>query len=410
MVIAEAFQLSNDKGDTEFAYTLRTLLSEGKLIRATTERDEETGKYVTRQTVLEGTLSFLTTTIDQRLEVQFDDRIVTAHPDESVEQTRRILMNSARQKTGSIPKMDDRQVRIWKAFHRRLQPVSVKIPYAEKIAEYLSSKAMLPITARRAFNKALNIIQAVVCTNQYQRDRDADGNLIAQLADYFMALQIVAEAFRENMGMLPKATGERLAYLASQGHLTPKDLATHFGISRAAVSKWAAKLEEDSIVEWVDTSGNSFANDKALYAAKKKGQAHIQVSGNSNNPWSSLGLPMPTDLLETPDPAWAPGGAEYEKYHLHLTPNIPKVAASPVPVPVPVTPVPECGLFPVSSKNNDTPFGAPPVGFIQSGVSNNDEVYGAPPKGFIRTEKGDVTQEPERIPEPGDDDYVNPLI
>ncbi|HPM11319.1 MAG TPA: helix-turn-helix domain-containing protein, partial [Paludibacter sp.] len=302
MVVMEGFQFSSDRGDSELAYTVRVLLSEGMLRRAVTEKDEETGKFVTREIVLNGPTSFITTTIESNLEAQLDDRMFTIHPDESIDQTKRIITNRARQKAGNILKPDDREIRMWKSFHRSLKPISVVIPYAEIISEYLTQRNTLPIAARRAFNKVLNVVQTITCTYQFQRQQDAEGNVIATIADYFMALQIVAEAFRENMGQLPKATGERLAYLSSQGHTTPKALANHFGVSRAAISSWAKKLVEESIVEWVDAAGNSFPNDKALYAAKKAGKAHIQVSGNTINPWSNIGLPMPNDIVS--DPAW----------------------------------------------------------------------------------------------------------
>jgi len=408
LVVMEAYQFSSDRGDSELLYCLRILLSEGALRRAITEKDAETGKFVTREIVLCGPVSFITTTIESNLEIQLDDRLFTIHPDESIDQTKRIITNRARQKAGSILKPDDREIRIWKAFHRSLLPVSVIIPYAEKISEYLTKKPKLPIAARRAFNKVLNVIQAVACTYQFQRERDAENNVIATIADYFMALQIVAEAFRENMGQLPKATGERLTYLNSQGHTTPKDLANHFGVSRSAISSWAKKLEEESIVEWVDATGNSFPNDKALYAAKKAGKAHIQVSGNTLNPWSNIGLPMPNDII--PDPAWVQGGAEFERYHLHLTPDTPKM--------VNLTPV---SVSTITNTENFVshvgPNGSMQGDFIQTDrtVSPEDQLFQEgirvlmEPSTLEHQPSNPLTEE-DVVLEPGDPGYVNPLL
>ena len=409
MVVMEGFQFSSDRGDSELAYTVRVLLSEGMLRRAVTEKDEETGKFVTREIVLNGPTSFITTTIESNLEAQLDDRMFTIHPDESIDQTKRIITNRARQKAGNILKPDDREIRMWKSFHRSLKPISVVIPYAEIISEYLTQRNTLPIAARRAFNKVLNVVQTITCTYQFQRQQDAEGNVIATIADYFMALQIVAEAFRENMGQLPKATGERLAYLSSQGHTTPKALANHFGVSRAAISSWAKKLVEESIVEWVDAAGNSFPNDKALYAAKKAGKAHIQVSGNTINPWSNIGLPMPNDIVS--DPAWVQGGAEFERYHLHLTPDIPKV--------VNLTQVPVSKIATTQNSVSQVgPYGSPPQGFIQSPpvVYAEDKLYKEGIKVLMERSTPDHTQssdpltEEDLILEPGDPGYKNPLI
>lgn len=320
LVFAEAFQLSNDRKDSEFLYSLRTLLSEGKLIRSIAERDETTKKFTARDVVLHGPVSFITTTIESNLEAQLDDRLFTIHPDESVNQTKRIITNRAKQKAGITAKLDDKNIRTWKQFHRLLQPATVIIPYAELIAEHLNRQPKLPISARRAFNKALNIIQAITVTYQFQRERDSSGALIATIPDYFMALQIIGEVFRENMGSPPKASTERLDYLTSQGHMSTKDLATHFGVSRAAISSWAKRQAQEGLIEWVDQSGNSFPNDAALTTAKKSGKAHIKVDPTVKNPWTNIGLPMPNDFQEFSQD-WEPGGIEYEKFNLHLVPG-----------------------------------------------------------------------------------------
>lgn len=408
MVVMEGFQFSNDRGDSELVYTVRVLLSEGMLRRAVTEKDEETGKFVTREIVLNGPTSFITTTIESNLEAQLDDRMFTIHPDESIDQTKRIITNRARQKAGSILKPDDREIRIWKAFHRSLEPVSVIIPYAENISDYLTKKPKLPIAARRAFNKVLNVVQTITCTYQFQRQRDAEGNVIATIADYFMALQIVAEAFRENMGQLPKATGDRLTYLNSQGHTTPKALANHFGVSRAAISSWAKKLVEENIVEWVDAAGNSFPDGKSLYTAKKAGKAHIRVSDNASNLWGNIGLPMPKDIVSDPD--WVQGGAEFERYHLHLTPDMPKVNNLNFHTASTITNT-------ENSVSHVGPNGSMQGDFIQTDrtVSPEDQLFQEgiralmEPSTLEHQPSNPLTEE-EVVLESGDPGYVNPLL
>lgn len=363
LVFMEAGSLANDGGDSELALAVRSLLSEGRLKRSVTERDEQTGKFTMREVVLDGPASFLTTSNKYTIEPQFGDRLFKIHPDESPAQTKRIIANRAAQKAGTTKKMDPREIRKWKAFHQRLMPMSVTIPYAEKLSASLNDRTdKLPIEARRAFGKIINMVQSVACLYQFQRERDASGDVIATKADYFMALQIVAEAFRENMGGLPKATNERLAYLASQGHKSPKDLSAQFGISRPALSEWSKKLEVDGFVEWVDVNGNSFADDKAMNVAKRSGKAHLQAIAQTSNPWGNIGLPMPSDI--DPDPAWVVGGAEYEKYHLHLTPDAPKVAILPpappsITAPVPIAAVPSS--IPAKSAHSFSPFGKKPA-------------------------------------------------
>ena len=315
LVVAEAFQLSGNRGDNEVTYMIRTLLSEGRLSRLTTVKDES-GNNVSVEKSLEGPVSFITTTIEHGLEAQLEDRIFTVHPDESIDQTKRIVENRARQISGTGPKQDDEEIQVWKAFHQSLEPVSVVIPFAVDIANYLNRSKVLPINARRAFNKVINIIQAVTCAYQFQREQDEAGNLIATMSDYFMALQIVSESFKENLGQLPKATDLRLEYIASVGQVSPKNLATHFGVSRSAISQWIKKLEAEGILKWVDDKGVDYPDDKALNAAKKSGKAHIQVVAQTSDPWSSLGLPSPLEL--TLESTWRTDGADYQLYDLKL--------------------------------------------------------------------------------------------
>ena len=405
LVVTEGFQFTRDRGDSEIAYVVRSLLSEGKIIRLVSEKGED-GKISTKEVIIEGPTPFITTTIVDSLEPQLEDRMFTIHPDESSNQTKEIILNRGEQSAGNIGHLPDLEIKIWKQLHRMLEPISVVIPFAPDIASHIAKMQTIPIATRRAFNKVLNVIQAIACLYQHQRTRDEQGNVIAEICDYWMGLQIVYEAFKENLGQESKVTNDRLEYLKSVQHASVKDLSRHFGVSRSAISVWAKRAEEDTLVSWVDDKGAQFKDDNAVKKGKRAGKAHLTAVEQSGAP-GLIGLPQAHDLMES-DPVWAPGGTEYDKFHLHLTPDIPKVASSPVPVPAPVPPVPECGLFPVSSRNNDTPFGAPPVGFIQSGVSNNDEVYGAPPKGFSALK--DEPQKQERIPEPGDDDYVNPLI
>lgn len=434
LVIMEAFQFSNDRGDSELAYTVRTLLSEGKLIRAITQRDPETGKYVTAHVTLDGPVSLLTTTIQSILEAQLDDRFFTVHSDESIDQTKKIISNRAKQKAGGILKRNEREIRTWQEFHRSLQSVSVTIPCAERIADYLNQKPHLPLPARRAFTKVLNVIQSITCAYQFQRERDANGNLIATTADYFMALQVVSEAFRENMGQLPKATSERLAYLATQGRKTLMDIANHFGVSKVAVSKWAGPLERDGIIEWADINGNSFPTDTIRNAAKSSGRAYLQVTGNANNAWGNIGLPMPSDI--DPNPDWLPGGAQFELYHLRLTPDAPKAAVNPFPVPVPiaaatspmsVSPTPVLSgvtaspggpswakYFPAAQPGSHTE--TEPVGFIESNqtVSAHDQAYWDGIAALTESSPKDQSRahdpEAEHEFESDDSDHENPLI
>ena len=192
-------------------YHIPRLISnpKGALIISSNEKDEK-GNLFTSEKTIEGPTSFITTTIMESLEAQLEDRLFTIHPDESFEQTRRIIQKIGQTKAGKIPPLDKRVVMAWKHFHKSLKPVQVVIPFAEDIATFITRKEDIPIATRRAFNRVMIVIQAVVCFYQNQRQKDNQGRIIAEISDYWIALQIVDEAFRENMGDQSKKTEDRL--------------------------------------------------------------------------------------------------------------------------------------------------------------------------------------------------------
>ena len=313
LIVAEAFQLSGNKGDTDIIYIIRTLLSEGRVDRLTTVKDSN-GNFVSKKIELEGPVSFITTTIESGLEAQLDDRLVTIHPDDSISQTKMIVDNSAKLASGQYQTHDENITQVWRAYHQSLEPVSVLIPFATVISNSLNKSKVLPINARRAFNKVLNFIQVIACLYQYQRDRDSNGNVIATIADYSMALQIVRESFSENLGQLPKGTDQKLDHISSIGHTSIKDMANHFGVSRQSISKWVKKLEADGILKWVSDTGADFQDDKAMNLAKKSGKAHVLINEQPTEPWSSLGLPSPEEV----DSSWQSTNSDYSLYDLQL--------------------------------------------------------------------------------------------
>ena len=59
----------------------------------------------------------------------------------------------------------------------------------------------------------LTVIQTIACAYQHQRKRDSKDRIIAEIADYWMAYQVVQDAFRENMGGQDKKTEKYLAVI-----------------------------------------------------------------------------------------------------------------------------------------------------------------------------------------------------
>lgn len=315
LIVTEGFQFqTNNAVDSELVYSIRSLLSEGRISYSVVEKDED-GHLITIEKKLEGPTSFLTTTTMESLEAQFEDRLFTIHPDESIDQTKAVLMRIAEQRDGSFKGLDQKTIDSWKLFHESLKPVNVLIPFARDIIQFINKNATVPLATRRASKRVMTVIQTIACAYQHQRQKDEQGRVIAEISDYWMALQIVQEAFRENMGDQSKNTEARLNVIKEEGKILPKELAKKLGVSGSAISGWSNKKVREEVLVWCDEFDEVFLNDKDLKKAKHSGKAYLKIS-DSYIPINVAGLPTPFDL--TGDSHWDEGGKLLLKYDLEL--------------------------------------------------------------------------------------------
>jgi len=315
LIVTEGFQFqASNVSDSEFAYAIRSLISEGRVNYSVVEKDDE-GKWDTVEKRIDGPTSFITTTAMETLEPQLEDRLFTIHPDESTGQTKAVISLRAKQKAGLLSGLDERTQSAWKLFHESLNPVEITIPFAPKIAGFINRSEIVPLATRRAFNKVMAVIQAIACVYQFQRERDSQGRVISETNDYWMALQVVRESFQENLGGTSRETDDRLAIVREKGPVKLKTLADARGVRLQAISGWVNKRVKDGIIVWCDKEGREFENEQEEKRAKSSGKGFIKVA-DSYSIVSTTGLPTPYEL--TGDPRWDTGGDLLEKYDLKL--------------------------------------------------------------------------------------------
>ncbi|MBA3009648.1 MAG: hypothetical protein FP812_05330 [Desulfobacula sp.] len=341
-IVAEAFQFqAGNKKDSEIAYVVRSLISEKCIRYWVTEKDDD-GKLKTVEKVLDGPTAFITTTIVDTVEKQMDDRLHTVHPDESPEQTNRVIKMIAKRKSGSGYSLGKKTILTWKTLHRSLQPVTVVTPFIEEIADFLIKNGKNPIMARRAFSKVFSVVESIACVYQFQREKDDSGNIIATMEDYHMGLQIVEESFKENLGQQSKKVEDRLVYVEEKGLLQLNDMVDAWGVSKTAVSTWVRAQVKDGTLEWCDEFGKIIDDERELKKLKSSGKAYV-IANDSYKPTLINGLPTAYEL--TKDPAWDKDGALYKLYNLQLKGHvncqklaIKKVEKVPVKVSVKIDP------------------------------------------------------------------------
>ncbi len=313
LILIEGFKLQR-KGDSEFAYITRTLLSEGFVSYQVTQRAQG-GNFCTDTRILRGPMSFITTTTTEAFESQLEDRIFTIHPDESIQQTKKIIENTAETASGKNDKSDNASINLlMKAFHHQLKPVKVIIPYAQQIAAYINKNTYLPTSTRRIFKRLLSLIKSISSACQFQREEDNDGRIIASVADYYMALQMVSGTFDEAISQCTQDNIDKLNVIKANEPVQIKQLVNAWGVSKNAVSKWIKLRIKENQVYWCDKDGNAFMDEVSEKKAKSSGQAYIKTINFSN--FNINGLPTAYEL--THDPTWAEGGERFEFFNLHL--------------------------------------------------------------------------------------------
>lgn len=194
-------------------------------------------------------------------------------------------------------------------FHDILDSIGVVIPYAQFISERLTGIPNLPTSTRRGSRHILSVIKTIATLYQDQRQRDENGWLISDLADYAMAYQLLEVPFAESLAETKRYADERVQFITGKGVATQRMISEEFDISRPAVSKWLAPLVEQGVLTWCDGNGKPFADERIAQKAKHSGAAYLKVTAQRT-------LPTPFEI--SGDPSWAEGGNLFKLYNLHL--------------------------------------------------------------------------------------------
>ncbi len=105
--------------------------------------------------------------------------------DESEEHTKKILQKQAKEADLGVNNVFDRDLRKALKFLKR---VNVRVPFADKFVTEFPTKHLI---MRTAFNRFIDFVRASAAFNQYKRDRDENGNVMATGEDYDVATDIL---------------------------------------------------------------------------------------------------------------------------------------------------------------------------------------------------------------------------
>jgi DNA primase/DNA-binding transcriptional ArsR family regulator len=239
-------------GSMEADYSIRVLQSRKKLIAAAPVKDPQTGNMRTKVFTVEARAAFIEATTASSVNHENATRCFELQMDETEEQTRRIHERQRLLRTSRGLEVR-RQAEVitrrhWNA-QRLLEPLAVVIPFADRLS-FPSSW----MRTRRDHARFLNLIEVSAFLHQHQRERTADGAIVASLADYGAAYALAGEVLRETLSDIKKPLREALQRIQAlagkgEGSVSRREIREALDVPDSTVRRWLSELVELEYLE-----------------------------------------------------------------------------------------------------------------------------------------------------------------
>jgi DNA-binding transcriptional ArsR family regulator len=256
LVAAGERSRSQEDEVAEATRALREMLSSGRLSKLLPVKTGDQMESVLIEQ--EGPIAFVESTTLGDVFDEDENRALPLYTDERPEQTERIVTALAAGYAGPTPGgRDPQRTRlVHHAAQRLLGRREVLVPFAPQVG------ALLPkarVEVRRAFPFIMSMVQASALLHQFQRARTEDDLVIAERADYLVAVSLLSGAMRRLLGGgISEPAGrfaKRLREKAGTDTFTVQQAAKKdANSSKRSVYGWISELREAGIVERVTES------------------------------------------------------------------------------------------------------------------------------------------------------------
>jgi hypothetical protein len=242
-----------DSERAEATRALREMLSAGKLTKLMPMKVD--GEIVTVCIEQDGPIAYVESTTLAKIFDEDSKRCLMLHTDERPEQTRRIVRQlAAAYAHAKGAAATERIILRHHAMQRMLDRLPVAVPYAVHLGELIPTAR---VEARRVFPHLIGMVQAITLLHQRQRERNADGTLLATEEDYQIARHLLLKPMARLLGNGLSDPAWRF-YERLKGWATDKftttDAKQRESSSKSAVTGWLAELHEAGRVELVEAS------------------------------------------------------------------------------------------------------------------------------------------------------------
>jgi hypothetical protein len=279
-------------------YLIRTLISEGE-IRHLTVESTPLGP-VGREIVKQGPTNFITTTTLPELHAENETRIWTILVDDSPPTTRRVLAVQADRARGVFQPGDVDDLHAAFAWLHAAGAKEAVVPFADLLAAAMPDR---PLRLRRDFPRLLQLVKVCALLHQRQRQLDGQGRVLADLADYAMARELVAPIFMRAIAGVTEKTLELVEALdrvldakaqnggdRKKARASYSDLVEETGRPKHYVSRWLRPALEIGLVD------NENAGEKGRPAALKMGKFEVDDGGDVLPPVGEVAQTLNADV------------------------------------------------------------------------------------------------------------------
>ena len=275
LILFEIAGISNEIAN----YLLRSLLSEGRVLYETVEKDTD-GKLKVRRIERPGPTGAIITTTQIWIHPENETRLLSINISDSKEQTRDIMLALSEEE-------EEVDLSEWKTLQSwiDLSEHRVVIPYAKELANLIPP---LAVRLRRDFTQVLNLIRSHAVLHQANRKRDPKGKIVAEIADYAVVrrliFDILSEGVEATVSPVIRETVAAVNTIIIGTDLEPgKPCATVVGLARV--------LKVDK-----STASRRYA------IAKKRGYLVNNEKVRGKSAQIVIGDPLPDDLIILPCP------------------------------------------------------------------------------------------------------------
>ncbi|MDQ3190781.1 MAG: hypothetical protein M3Q58_04235 [Bacteroidota bacterium] len=255
--------------DEEAQYAFREMQSAGQVSSSTTYKDKFGNLLSTVKTVQASFASLVATT---HAEIYYDNmsRSIVLGIDESEEQTHLIIVQQNKKIAGLIDGVAEVKAReLLQNCIRTLKTYEVVNRYADKL--------LLPVEAkmlRRLNNHYQSFVCQITLLNQFQREQDEQGRLIATIEDLEQACEILFDAIMWKIDELDSSTRQFFEQLKnyvkkqSQGiqyKFSAREVRQEFNLSKSQMFRYMDEMKQLEYIHVAEGSANKGFKYKIAY-------------------------------------------------------------------------------------------------------------------------------------------------